>query len=370
MMEKAGKILLFPCNFFVEKISRFYNISMKNTWYYPSYYPQFSCKADKCRHSCCSSWKIPVSHNEYEALMNMECSDELYSRVLRAFEVPEVITEDCFRYICFNWLGECPIQDKGLCALHREKGTDFLPKICRLYPRSLKIINDRNFVSCSSSCEAVVELLYEQDLMTITDGMLDEQPEIKYEISQENIKQIRKFQEIIKDRTTTLAESLESICKIVNEDEFNRDFMAGADPLREALRVLGRLCNSNDRLEEISSPVLERYLNDPQSYEEDVRCFERDHPEWMAFFERVINNSMMYECFPFVDDRFDSTKSYKGLCVCYGLLRVLCIGNHRFNGGKDSLIDAVSALFHLIDHTSFYYNVTVLTDNAAVMLKL
>ena len=354
----------------VDKIPRFYNISMKNTWYYPSYYPLFSCKADRCRHSCCSSWRIPVSRKEYESLLNMECSDELYSRVLRAFEVPEIITEDCFRYICFNWLGECPIQDKGLCALHREKGPQFLPKICRLYPRSLKKVNGFDFVSCSSSCEAVVELLYDNDLMAFSSGVLDEEPEIVHEISSESIEQIKKFHEIIKDRTTTLAESLESICRIVNEDEFNRDFMSGTDPLREALRVLGRLRDSNDRLEEIAGPVLDRYLSSPEMYEQDAECFERDYPEWMPFFERVINNSMMYELFPFVDSRFDSTMSYKGLCVCYGLLRVLCIGNHHFHDDKDSLIDAVSALFHLIDHTSFYFNVTVLTDNAAVMLKL
>ncbi len=90
----------------------------------------------------------------------------------------------------------------------------------------------------------------------------------------------------------------------------------------------------------------------------------------MEFFERMINNSMIYENFPFVDIRTDRTDSYRGLCVCYGLLRVLCIGNHHFNPGKDSLIDAVAALFHLIDHTSFYYNIACITDNAVIMIKL
>ncbi|MBR3352286.1 MAG: hypothetical protein IKG35_09260 [Erysipelotrichaceae bacterium] len=61
---------------------------MKSIWLHPQYYTLFSCKADKCRHSCCSSWKIPVSRREYERLINMECSDELYRRVQQAFEVP------------------------------------------------------------------------------------------------------------------------------------------------------------------------------------------------------------------------------------------------------------------------------------------
>ena len=88
----------------------------------------------------------------------------------------------------------------------------------------------------------------------------------------------------------------------------------------------------------------------------------------MSFY--VINNSMMYECFPIVDPRFDDTLSFKGLCVCYGLLRIVTAGNHVFHNTKDGLTDAVSALFHLVDHTSFYYNINIMTDNAAVMLKL
>ena len=341
---------------------------MKSIWLHPQYYTLFSCKADKCRHSCCSSWKIPVSRREYERLINMECSDELYRRVQQAFEVPQVVTEDVFRYICFNWLGECPIQDKGLCALHREKGEGFLPKICRLYPRSFKSINGINCVSCSSSCEAVVELLYDNDMMNVTEELMEGEPEIRYQIEDIDIQ--KRIQEIIQDRSTTLAESLQGICRLINEEEFMRDYLSGDDPLGKALSVLDRLAGSNDCLEETAMPVVERYRNDPSSYENDRKSFEHDFPEWMGFFERVINNSMMYECFPFVDRRFDRTQAYKGLCVCYGLMRVICIGNHHFHQDKDSLIDAVSALFHLVDHTSFYYNVSVLTDNAAVMIRL
>ena len=117
-------------------------------------------------------------------------------------------------------------------------------------------------------------------------------------------------------------------------------------------------------------PVVERYDEHPELYADDSRRFEKDFPGWMEFFERVINNSMIYENFPFVDSRTDRTDSYRGLCVCYGLLRVLCIGNHHFNPDKGSLIDAVAALFHLIDHTSFYYNIACITDNAAIMIKL
>ena len=339
-------------------------------WHMSAYYPNFSCKADKCRHCCCSSWRIPVSRQEYEKLNNTECSDELYSRITRSFEEPEIITDDCFRYICFNWLNQCPIQEKGLCAIHREKGESFLPKICRLYPRSLKNICGHNIASCSSSCEAVLEYLYDHDEMNVIEKMMDTEAEIAYDIDPDEIKQITLFQKIIRNRDTTLAESIRDVCMIVNEKEFVKDYNSDEDPLKAMIALLGRFRHTNERFEETVAPIIERYDGDPSLYKEDTVKFENDRLDWMSFFERIINNSIIYENFPFVDRRADRTSSYKGLCVCYGMMRVIAIGNHYFHPDKDSYIDALSALFHLIDHTAFYYNITVMIDNAAIMLKL
>ena len=350
---------------------KIYNIFMKKEkWIFPEYYQHFSCKADKCRHTCCSSWRIPVSRAEYNALNNMECSEDLYRRVQMAFEDPDFITDDCFRYISFNWLGQCPLQDKGLCSVHREKGEQFLPKICRLYPRSLKRISHFNVASCSSSCEAVLELLYDSASMNIVEGYLDLQPEIHYDTEPEDVRQIKLFQDMLKDRSTTLAQCIHDICLIINEKQFREDYDSDDDPVAQALKLLKQFSHSNDRLESVTRPIIERYAANPEYYREDAGKFEKDFPRWMEFFERVINNSMIYENFPFVDRRTDRTDAYKGLCICYGLLRILCIGNHCFKADRDSLIDAVAALFHLIDHTAFYYNVAVITDNAAIMIKL
>ncbi len=344
---------------------------MKNElWYMPAYYPHFHCKMDKCRHTCCSSWKIPVSRTEYLALINMECSDDLYSRVQRAFEEPEFVTEDCYRYICFNWLGQCPLQDQGLCNVHREKGESYLPKICRLYPRSLKRINGHNLASCSSSCEAVLEYLYEHDEMSIIREELNEEPEITYDIEEKDVERIVLFQKIAQDRSTTLAESIRTICRIINEERFDEDDAAEEDPIESMVELLKRFLHTNAQFEEMVTPIIERYVQDKELYRKDVQQFEIDYPSWMNFFERVINNSMIYENFPFVDQRFDQTNSYKGLCVCYGMMRMICAGSHHFHPDTEHLIDALAALFHLIDHTAFYYNIHVLVDHAAIMLKL
>ena len=90
----------------------------------------------------------------------------------------------------------------------------------------------------------------------------------------------------------------------------------------------------------------------------------------MPFFERVINNSLIYECFPFVDKKANQTKVYKGLCAAYGLLRLVCIAGTVEDRSKERLVDVVASLFHLIDHPSFYCNISCIIDNTAVMLKL
>ena len=51
-------------------------------------------------------------------------------------------------------------------------------------------------------------------------------------------------------------------------------------------------------------------------------------------------------------------------------MRFVCIGYTTVHYSEEDLIDAVAALFHLIDHTAFYYNVGIIVDNAAVLLKL
>lgn len=341
-----------------------------NKWLMPSYCRDFRCKADRCRNTCCSSWRIPVSKAEYQRLITMNFSKELDRRIQNAFVIPETVTDSCYRYVSFNWLGECPIQDKGLCYLHREKGEEYLPKICRLYPRSCKQINGTLVMNCSSSCERVVEMLYESDSLDIIEVDSDMEAQLCYEICEEDIRQLHLFQRIIQDRSTTLAYSIAEICRIINEEEFVKDYESDEDPLKEALELLNRFSYDGSRLSRIGETVTDRYGKDPHLYVSDRERFEKDFPDWMTFFERVINNSMIYENFPFVDERSDRTVAYKGLCVCYGLMRVICIGYTAVHHSEEDLIDAVAALFHLIDHTAFYYNVGIIVDNAAILLKL
>ena len=342
----------------------------KEKWFVPDYYPGFRCKTDRCRHTCCSSWRIPISKKEYQKLITMDCSKELDRAVQNAFVVPETVSDDVYRYVSFNWLGQCPIQKDGLCSLHMEKGESYLPKVCKLYPRSLKKVGPHLVASCSSSCERVVEMLYEMKEFRIIETEMEEEAQLFYEIGERETEQILLFQTLLKDKNTSLVESISGICRRINEEEFLRDLNSKEDPLSDAIRLLSRFKDQNNFFGEIAGAVVHRYRDDLSLFETDRKKFEEDCPDWMGLFERVINNSMVYECFPFVDKRADQTSVYMGLCLCYGLLRLVGIGHHALHDKKEDLIDAIAALFHLIDHTAFYYNAPFIVDNAAVFLKL
>lgn len=341
-----------------------------NKWIMPSYYKDFKCKCDKCRHTCCSLWKIPVSQDEYFKLIGMDCSKELQDKLDIAFEDPKTKDEKTYKYISFNWLGNCPMQKDGLCLLHKEKGEDKLPRICRLFPRSLKKINNQLIASCSSSCEAVVEMLIQQDSLQVTEDYLNEEPQIVKTLDEDVINELNEFTIILKDRSTTLVQSIKAICLIINKEEFINDYNLDINPVNETLNLLNRFSNSDNFLSDINKEIRDRYIDNLYQYEIDKEIFEKKYPKWMYYFENIINNSLMYECFPFVDDRFDKTKAYKGLCACYGLLRLVTIGYTSIHNDDEALVDSISELFHLIDHTAFYYNVNVICNSAALLLKL
>lgn len=339
-------------------------------WLMPMYYIDFKCKCEKCRHTCCSSWKIAVSQDEYFKLIGMDCSKELHHRIESSFSDVEFPTPEKYKYISFNWLGDCPLQKDGLCMLHAEIGESKLPTVCRLFPRSLKEINGQLVASCSSSCERVVEMLYEADEFKIIEDSLDAVAQIKVTVDEDINKELQEINRELMNHNNSLATNIENICRTVNKEEFEKEYNLDINPFLEALNILSRFASSDRLLSDIYFEINERYKDNLNQFEIDKQTFESRFPNWMHFFENVLNNSLIYENFPFVDNRFDKTNAFKGLCASYGLLRLISIGYTSTHDTKEDLIDAVSELFHLIDHTSFYYNVNVICNSAAVLLKI
>jgi hypothetical protein len=81
-------------------------------------------------------------------------------------------------------------------------------------------------------------------------------------------------------------------------------------------------------------------------------------PEVM--FEKIIINYLFYSQFPFSRQLYSIWDEFASLCGIYLFLRYLTIGYMAEKSSLSDFIDAVSAAFRLISHTSFDRNIDIL----------
>ncbi len=172
----------------------------------PDYYKDFTCIADRCRHSCCIGWEIDIDE---DSLSRFESLEGEYGPVLRSRidyegEVPH------FRL----GAGErCPfLQENGLCEMILTLGEDSLCQICTDHPRYRNYLTDRTEIGLGLCCEAAGELLLGRtDPVKLTvledDGVPDEpDPEEETLLSFRDM-----LFSIMQDRDCTLEERLEEL---------------------------------------------------------------------------------------------------------------------------------------------------------------
>jgi lysine-N-methylase len=123
-----------------------------STWY-PSFYPAFRCRAERCRHSCCRGWEIDVDEQSAERYRKLP--GELGDELRRALFVDEEGWH-------FRLDGEerCPfLEDDGLCRLIKRLGEEALCDICALHPRFFEELDADELWGLGLSCEEATALL-------------------------------------------------------------------------------------------------------------------------------------------------------------------------------------------------------------------
>ena len=120
-------------------------------------YREFTCKADKCKHTCCRGWEIDIDDDtlDYYNGLDTELGNEIRKNISGGGQEGEsasfMLTTD----------ERCPfLKDDGLCRIIEEIGDDGLCDICRLHPRFYESINDYNLAGVGLSCEKASELLF------------------------------------------------------------------------------------------------------------------------------------------------------------------------------------------------------------------
>lgn len=105
-----------------------------------SFYEDFACVGSKCSDTCCKGWRIPV---DIDALHKYDNENGLLGLRLR-----KEIQKDGDLYVFNKNGGICPfLTNDKLCSLQCKKGPEFMPNVCRRYPR--RILNYGAFVETS-----------------------------------------------------------------------------------------------------------------------------------------------------------------------------------------------------------------------------
>ncbi len=122
----------------------------------PKYYKEFTCIADRCRHSCCIGWEIDV---DSEAQVKYK-------------EITHSYGENIRKSICYEGtphfaLGEndrCPhLDERGLCRIITNLGEDCLCHICREHPRFYNDTPRGREAGLGISCEEACRIILTSD---------------------------------------------------------------------------------------------------------------------------------------------------------------------------------------------------------------
>jgi len=373
----------------------------------PEYYSGFSCKGGSCRSSCCHGWGISCSMGEYFRMLGLTCPPDLRRKLDCAFHIVENPTPERYAQITPNWLGDCPLHmENGLCQLHAECGEEALNSVCRMYPRGVHTEFDRE-CSCANSCERVLEMLWD-----MKEPMRFEEKELRFDLpesaAETDVLALRWYRPIrklmigaLQKREYSLAGRMRIIggmTRLLNEAFLNREnwIISGAievcsemgpgdDPKRDdefivlTLYRLMRMFSRNASVEEqIAQNMthlgfsLDEELEGVQIasaaelFRTDLERFDRQFPEWPRFFEQIMVNHMFFDRFPFSDRHESLWEDYISLCAGYAFVRFMAVVGMAEKEGLEALIDILSAVFRVIEHSSFDLNAAALLEAKGV----
>lgn len=360
----------------------------------PDYYKDFFCKGTSCRRTCCKGWKVTLSFKEYFKLIGLNCTKALRKKLDVAFLIKDRPSAESYAEINHNFDELCPILcSDGLCFLHKECGEKALPAVCRYYPRAahLKYANE---CSCTGSCERVLEMLFEKkDKLTFEEKQLSfdyDEPKIKTDtVKSQYYRALRNISFcILQNRDRKLNERLYVLGLFLEEadktsigifvensnlikDKYNNiqiesDVFLGIPSVLDMQRKIADFYEENSlSLEEYREEIENHfdYRDNENVYNKAKEEFTNNFPDWEVKFENVLINHLFYEQFPFEDGNIKIFEAYRALCAVYAFLRYVAVMYTLNKKTLFDLIDIIGAALRVVEHSSFYKDVSLLLKN-------
>jgi len=172
---------------------------------YPSYYNDFVCIADRCRHSCCIGWEIDIdgdSLRRYEALEGPV--GEYIRRGIDYTDTPHFrLVKDDHCYF---------LRQDGLCQMYRDLGEDSLCQICSDHPRFRSFFPERTEIGLGLCCEEAARLILSQtEPVRILRRGLPDQPESREVRAALRLR--RQLIKLLQDRGEDISHRLENMLR-------------------------------------------------------------------------------------------------------------------------------------------------------------
>ncbi len=120
----------------------------------PTYYADFRCIADKCRHNCCIGWEIDIDAETAARYRALPGADWAWLREGIAGDPPHFVLDREERCPC--------LREDNLCRLILTLGEDSLCQICRDHPRFRNFWPEHTEIGVGASCEAAARLILGQ----------------------------------------------------------------------------------------------------------------------------------------------------------------------------------------------------------------
>ena len=122
------------------------------TDFFPNYYKEFKCIADRCKHNCCIGWEIDIDSETLE--MYKETDERFGTHILDTIAVentPHFVLCDDER---------CPqLDEKGLCRLISNFGEGALCQICTDHPRFRNFFENFTETGLGLCCEEAARIV-------------------------------------------------------------------------------------------------------------------------------------------------------------------------------------------------------------------
>ena len=237
----------------------------------PKYYLDFSCIADKCKHSCCIGWEIDVDEqtmNKYSS-MKGEYSENIRNSIEMGDAPHFKLAEN----------DRCPhLNEKGLCKIILNCGENCLCEICREHPRFYNFTNAGKEVGLGMSCEAACNLILSSD--NFDEFVVISEDEKPIEITEFDATEERnKIYQILRKDNLTLGEKIQLISNyydICIDDEEIRKSLENLEYLDSTHKELfSKLTTSNTNNKTIEQELtralayfIYRHCSEAGDYEE------------------------------------------------------------------------------------------------------